>query len=143
MEVRRAGSSYQAGGGDNALRWGWAGCAVGPAAAPTVPWASCCAWEVVLEQKLLLTDSTATPGIQKCLCTFQERSLLLKKNKDFFSAKNSDNKLMPEESVSDTSSSAQNSAEPSSRWQYDDTPPLQSDFQDTSWGERWKYTSNP
>ncbi|XP_065505794.1 testis anion transporter 1 isoform X2 [Caloenas nicobarica] len=72
----------------------------------------------------------------------KERSLLLKKNKDFFSAKNSDNKLTHEESISDTSSSAQNSAEPSSRWQYD-TPPLRSDFQDTSWAERWKYTSNP
>lgn len=82
------------------------------------------------------------PGSQERLCAFQERSFLLKKNKDFFSATNSDNKLMHEESVSDTSSSAQNSAEPSSRWQYD-TRPLQSDFQDTSWGERWKYTSNP
>ncbi|XP_071673959.1 testis anion transporter 1 isoform X3 [Patagioenas fasciata] len=70
------------------------------------------------------------------------RSLLLTKNKDFFSATNSDNKLMHEESISDTSSSAQNSAEPSSCWQYD-TRPLQPDFQDTSWGERWKYTSNP
>ncbi|XP_064894525.1 testis anion transporter 1 isoform X2 [Columba livia] len=72
----------------------------------------------------------------------KERRFLLKKNKDFFSATNSDNKLMHEESISDTSSSAQNSAEPSSRWQYG-TRPLQSDFQDTSWGERWKYTSNP
>ncbi|KAM9595594.1 testis anion transporter 1 isoform 1-T2 [Morphnus guianensis] len=70
------------------------------------------------------------------------RSLLLKKNKDFFSAKNSDDKLLYEEPISDNSCSAQNKAEPSSLRQHD-TPPLQSDFQDPGWGKRWKYTSNP
>ncbi|XP_035749648.1 testis anion transporter 1 isoform X5 [Egretta garzetta] len=72
----------------------------------------------------------------------KERSLLLKKNKDFSSAKNSDNKLLHEEPISHLSSSAQNKAEPSSLRQYD-TPPLRSDFQDPGWGKRWKYTSNP
>ncbi|XP_076213933.1 testis anion transporter 1 isoform X1 [Aptenodytes patagonicus] len=72
----------------------------------------------------------------------KERSLLLKKNKDFFSAKNSDNKLLHEEPIPDISRSARNKAEPSSLGQYD-TPPLQSDFQDPGWGKRWKYTSNP
>nr|XP_009923599.1 PREDICTED: testis anion transporter 1-like [Haliaeetus albicilla] len=70
------------------------------------------------------------------------RSLLLKKNKDFFSAKNSDDKLLQEEPISDISRSAQNKAEPSSLRQHD-TPPLQSDFQDPGWGKRWTYTSNP
>ncbi|XP_072700628.1 testis anion transporter 1 isoform X3 [Ciconia boyciana] len=72
----------------------------------------------------------------------KERSLLLKKNEDFLSAKTSDNKLLHEEPISDFSSSAQNKAEPSSLQQYD-TPPLQSDFRDPGWGKRWKYTSNP
>ncbi|KAM6192042.1 testis anion transporter 1 [Sarcoramphus papa] len=72
----------------------------------------------------------------------KERSLLLKNNKDFFPAKNSDNKLLHEEPISDISCSAQNKAEPSSLRQYD-TPPLQSDFQDPGWGKRWKYTSSP
>ncbi|KAM6044439.1 LOW QUALITY PROTEIN: testis anion transporter 1 [Chlamydotis macqueenii] len=72
----------------------------------------------------------------------KEISLLLKKNKDFFfSAKNSDNKLLHEEPVSDISCSAQKKAEPGSLRH--DTPPLQSDFQDSGWGKRWKYTSNP
>jgi len=64
------------------------------------------------------------------------------KNEDFFAAKNSDNKLLLEEPISDIACSAQNEAEPSSLRQYD-TPPLQSDFQDPSWGKRWKYTSKP
>ncbi|XP_075377660.1 testis anion transporter 1 [Mycteria americana] len=72
----------------------------------------------------------------------KERSLLLKKNEDFLSAKTSDNKLLHEEPISDFSCSAQNKAEPSSLQQYD-TPPLQSDFRDPGWGKRWKYTSNP
>ncbi|KAM6040747.1 LOW QUALITY PROTEIN: testis anion transporter 1 [Theristicus caerulescens] len=71
----------------------------------------------------------------------KERSLLLKRNKDSSSAKNSD-KLLHEEPVSGISCSAQNKAEPSSLQQYD-APPLQSDFQDPGWGKRWKYTSNP
>ncbi|KAM6398809.1 LOW QUALITY PROTEIN: testis anion transporter 1 [Rhynochetos jubatus] len=72
----------------------------------------------------------------------KERSLLLKKNNDFYSAKNSDNKLQHEEPISDESCSGQNKAEPSSLWQYA-TPPPQSDFQRPGWGKRRKYTSNP
>ncbi|KAM6237077.1 LOW QUALITY PROTEIN: testis anion transporter 1 [Porphyrio hochstetteri] len=71
----------------------------------------------------------------------QGRSLLSKKNKDFFfSAETSDNKLQHEEPGSDSSCLAQNIAEPSSL-QHCDTPPLQSDFQDPGWVRRWNYTS--
>ncbi|XP_054037104.1 testis anion transporter 1 isoform X3 [Rissa tridactyla] len=72
----------------------------------------------------------------------KERSLLLKKSKSVFSAKNSDNKLLHEEPTGDASSSAQNKEEPSSLQRYD-SPPLQSDFQDPGWGKRWKYTNRP
>uniref|UniRef100_A0A8C3KPL1 Solute carrier family 26 member 8 n=1 Tax=Calidris pygmaea TaxID=425635 RepID=A0A8C3KPL1_9CHAR len=66
----------------------------------------------------------------------------LKKNRSFPSSKSSDSKLLPKEVISDISSSNQSEVEPSSLRQYD-SPPLQSDFQDPSWGKRWKYTNNP
>ncbi|XP_014809137.1 PREDICTED: testis anion transporter 1 isoform X4 [Calidris pugnax] len=66
----------------------------------------------------------------------------LKKNRNFPSSKSSDSKLLPKEVISGISSSNQSEAEPSSLQQYD-SPPLQSDFQDPSWGKRWKYTNNP
>ncbi|KAM9255488.1 LOW QUALITY PROTEIN: testis anion transporter 1 [Cariama cristata] len=89
-------------------------------------------------------ESTAKGVPQEPLPEQQkERSLLLKKNKDFFfPAKNSDNKLLHEEPISSDMSCSANKAEPSSLRQYN-TPPLQSDFQDPGWGKRWKYTSNP
>ncbi|XP_075030302.1 testis anion transporter 1 isoform X4 [Calonectris borealis] len=88
-------------------------------------------------------EATAEEFAEEPLAEQQkERSVLSKKNKGVFSAKNSDNKLLHEEPISDTSRSAQNKAEPSSL-QQNDTPPLQSDFQDPGWGKRWKYTSSP
>ncbi|XP_010083536.1 PREDICTED: testis anion transporter 1, partial [Pterocles gutturalis] len=62
----------------------------------------------------------------------QETTLLLKKKRDFYSAKNSDNKFLHGEPSSETSYLAESTADPSSRQQYD-TPPLQSDFQDPGW----------
>ncbi|XP_055675929.1 testis anion transporter 1, partial [Falco peregrinus] len=85
---------------------------------------------------------TAKEFAQEALAEQQKEQSLLLKNKAFFFAKNSDNKLLLEEPVSDISCSAQNKAEPSSLQQYD-TPPLQSDFQDPGWGKTWKYTRNP
>ncbi|KAM9217481.1 LOW QUALITY PROTEIN: testis anion transporter 1 [Leptosomus discolor] len=72
----------------------------------------------------------------------EQQKKLLKMNKDFFNLNTSDDKLLHEEPISDSSCLAQNKAEPSSLRQYH-TPPLQSDFQDPGWGKRRKYTSNP
>ncbi|XP_030329310.1 testis anion transporter 1 isoform X2 [Strigops habroptila] len=63
----------------------------------------------------------------------ERRSLLSRKNKDFFSAKNSPNKRWHE----DASCSGPNEAGPSSVWQCH-TQPHQSDFQDSGWLRRWK-----
>ncbi|XP_065554613.1 testis anion transporter 1 isoform X1 [Lathamus discolor] len=63
----------------------------------------------------------------------ERRSLLSRKNKDLFSAKNSYNKHWHE----DASCSAPNEAGPSSVQQYH-TQPHQSDFQDPGWLGRWK-----
>ncbi|XP_025912363.1 testis anion transporter 1 isoform X1 [Apteryx rowi] len=72
----------------------------------------------------------------------KERSLFLEKNKDFSSAKSSENGFLHDEPVSVISGSTQNEVEPSSPQQYD-TPGLQLDLQHAGWEERWKYTSNP
>ncbi|XP_062451223.1 testis anion transporter 1 [Rhea pennata] len=72
----------------------------------------------------------------------KERSLFLEKNKDFSSAKSSENEYLHDEPVSVISGSTQNEVEPSSLQHYD-SPGLQLDLQHTGWEERWKYTSNP
>ncbi|XP_010285743.1 PREDICTED: testis anion transporter 1 [Phaethon lepturus] len=87
-------------------------------------------------------ERAAEESAEEPLAEQQKESLLLKKNTDIFSAKNSDDTLLLERPIPDISSSDQNNAEPSPLQQYD-TPPLQSDFQDPGWGKRWKYTSNP